>query len=168
MPEEYRTDKDYAIYVFSGSYDVPTKGTDGAWMEGSEEVYDFIICSIAPLAHDYELGSPEFGFLYPAFSDRSSDNTCIDIYNKEPEDTQVELMKLIYDPEAALKYMIATYEGFVTSKMSVNMYKRFIELISEDRGKGVLWHCTAGKDWQYKSRDKGNDKNSFRSKAGIY
>ena len=62
------------------------------------------------------------------------------------ESADKSLMKLIYDPEAALKYMIATYEGFVTSKMSVNMYKRFIELISEDRGKGVLWHCTAGKD----------------------
>ena len=93
--EHYKTDKDYAIYVFSGSYDVPTKGTDGAWMEGSEEVYDFIICVLAPLAHDYELGNPEFGFLYPAFSDRSSDNTCIDIYNKEPDDAQVDLMKII-------------------------------------------------------------------------
>ena len=93
--EHYKSDKDYAIYVFSGSYDIPVKGTDGVWMEGSEEVYDFIICAIAPLVGDYELGTPEFGFLYPAFSDRSSDNTCIDIYNIDPEDTQFEVMKVI-------------------------------------------------------------------------
>lgn len=93
--EHYKSNKDYAIYVFSGSYDVPTKGTDGAWMEGSEEVYDFIICSIAPLIDDYELGMPEFGFLYPAFSDRRSDNTCIDIYNIDPNNTQAELMNII-------------------------------------------------------------------------
>ena len=64
-------------------------------MEGSEEVYDFIICAIAPIVGDYELGTPEFGFLYPAFSDRSSDNTCIDIYNKNSDEVQDELMKVI-------------------------------------------------------------------------
>ena len=93
--ETYKTDKEYSIFVFSGSYDVPVKGTDGAWMEGSEEVYDFLICAIAPLEGQYEPGKPEFGFLFPAFVDRSSDSNTIDIYNIDPDNPQTDLMNKI-------------------------------------------------------------------------
>ena len=93
--ETYKTDKEYSIFVFSGSYDVPVKGTDGAWMEGSEEVYDFLICAIAPLEGEYEPGKPEFGFLFPAFVDRSSDSNTIDIYNIDPDNPQTDLMNKI-------------------------------------------------------------------------
>ena len=93
--ETYKTDKEYSIFVFSGSYDVPVKGTDGAWMEGSEEVYDFLICAIAPLEGEYEPGKPEFGFLFPAFVDRSSDSNTIDIYNMDPDNPQTDLMNKI-------------------------------------------------------------------------
>ena len=81
--------------MFSGSYDVPVKGTDGAWMEGSEEVYDFLICAISPLEGEYEPGTPEFGFLFPAFVDRSSDSDVIDFYNIDPDSPQTKLMRKI-------------------------------------------------------------------------
>ena len=68
---EYHAVRDYAVLMFYGCYDVPVKGTDKAWMEGSEEVYDFIICAVSPLEGEYEPGKPEFGFLFPAFTDRS-------------------------------------------------------------------------------------------------
>lgn len=93
--ENYKTKGEYSIFVFSGSYDVPVKGTDGAWMEGSEEVYDFLICAIAPLEGEYEPGKPEFGFLFPAFVDRSSDSNTIDIYNIDPDNPQTDLMNKI-------------------------------------------------------------------------
>ena len=93
--ETYRSNVEYSIFVFSGSYDVPVKGTDGAWMEGSEEVYDFLICAISPLVGEYEPGKPEFGFLFPAFVDRSSDSDVIDFYNVDPDNPQTELMKKI-------------------------------------------------------------------------
>ena len=93
--ETYKTDKEYSIFVFSGSYDVPVKGTDGAWMEGSEEVYDFLICAISPLEGEYEPGTPEFCFLFPAFVDRSSDSDVIDFYNIDPDSPQTKLMRKI-------------------------------------------------------------------------
>ena len=93
--ENYQTDREYSIFVFSGSYDIPVKGTDGEWMEGSEEVYDFLICAISPLVGDSEPGEPEFGFLFPAFSDRSSDSDRIDIFNRDPERVQSKLMAKI-------------------------------------------------------------------------
>ena len=41
------------------------------------------------------MGIPEFGFLFPAFSDRSSDREKIDIFNIDPDDENKALMKLI-------------------------------------------------------------------------
>ena len=93
--ENYHTDREYSIFLFSGSYDIPVKGTDGEWMEGSEEVYDFLICAISPLIGDCEPGEPEFGFLFPAFSDRSGDSDRIDIFNRDPERIQGQLMRKI-------------------------------------------------------------------------
>lgn len=93
--ENYRTEADYAVFVFFGSYDIPVKGADKEWMEGSEEVYDFLVCTISPLVGDYEPGKPEFGFLYPAFSDRSGDRDRIDIFHADPRRMQSELMEKI-------------------------------------------------------------------------
>ena len=95
VSENYHADKDYGVCVYYGCYDVPTKGTDGAWLEGSEEVYSFIICAVSPLEGEYEMGEPEFGFLFPAFTDRSSDSGHICIYHREPERLQQDLMKKI-------------------------------------------------------------------------
>ena len=81
MGESYRTDSSYCIFMFYGSYDVPVKGTDGAWLEGSEEVYDFLVCAVAPTDEEYEPGEPEFGFLFPAFKERSSDSERINIFD---------------------------------------------------------------------------------------
>ena len=93
--ENYHSNKDYSIFVFHGSYDIPVKGTDREWLEGSEEVYDFIICAISLLIGKYEPGEPEFGFLFPAFSDRSGDDDRIDIFWSDPNRAQKEIAKII-------------------------------------------------------------------------
>ena len=64
-----------------------------------------MICTISPLKAEYELiadqatkerrnrpDKPVFGFLYPAFSDRSSDENKIDIYNADPGSPKEGLM----------------------------------------------------------------------------
>ncbi|MBQ8946540.1 MAG: DUF4317 family protein [Lachnospiraceae bacterium] len=93
--ENYHSSKPYSIFMFSGSYDVPVKAADGEWLEGSEEVYDFLICAVSPLVGEYEPGNPEFGFLFPAFSDRSSDDCRIDIFSADPKNIQKETIDKI-------------------------------------------------------------------------
>lgn len=93
--ENYRASDEYGIFLFYGSYDVPVKAKDKTWLEGSEEVYDFIICAIAPLEGEYEPGKPEFGFLFPAFADRSADIDRIYIYQADGVYDNTELLKLI-------------------------------------------------------------------------
>lgn len=51
--------------------------------EGSEEVYTYLLCSISPLEGEYEPGKPEFGFLYPAFRDRTGDDGYINIFEAQ-------------------------------------------------------------------------------------
>lgn len=67
LGEKYKPGYPYACFLFHGRYDVPVKGTDKAWQEGSEEVYEYLICAVSPLEGEYEPGVPESGFLYPLF-----------------------------------------------------------------------------------------------------
>lgn len=86
---------DYAVIFFHGTYDIPVKGTDKASLWDSEEVYEYLICAICPVTGDYEAGVPEFGFIFPAFCDRTEDPDYIDIYEKYPERPHSELYHLL-------------------------------------------------------------------------
>ncbi len=91
IADHYHSDKPYAIYMFHGRYDIPVKAKDNEWLEGSEEVYDFLICAICPLKAQYEPDEPSWGFLYPSFADRSSDQAHIAIFNADAEHPNMEL-----------------------------------------------------------------------------
>ena len=91
----YDAEDDFAVFIFHGNYDVPVKGSDGHRMDDSQEVYSFLICAVCLLGEGYEPEEPEFGFLFPAFTDRSANVWSIDIYNKDPERKQTALMRHI-------------------------------------------------------------------------
>ena len=82
LGEQYRYGKPFFCFFFHGTYDVPQKGTDGEWLEGSEEVYEYLICAVGPYTGEYEPGEPEFGFLYPAFRERSTGWDYVNIYSR--------------------------------------------------------------------------------------
>ena len=85
IADGFPVDYEFATFVFHGTYDVPIKAKDKESLWDSEEVYDFIICTVSPMAGEYEPAEPVFGFLYPAFSDRSGDEEKIDIFHGDPE-----------------------------------------------------------------------------------
>lgn len=74
----------FGLFFIFGQYDIPVKGSDKEWMEGSEEVYTYLICAVSPLEGEYEPGRPKFGFVYPAFKNRTSDPECILVYQEQP------------------------------------------------------------------------------------
>ena len=92
IADAYIVDYRFAVYVFHGVYDIPAKAKDGESLWESEEVYDFIICTVSPMAGEYDPAEPVFGFLYPAFSDRSADEEKIDIFHVNPEQLEEGLM----------------------------------------------------------------------------
>ena len=49
-------------------------------------------------------------------------------------------------PDIALNYMVKTYEHLALSAFALSQQKKLVERLAEPLEKGVLWHCTAGKD----------------------
>lgn len=112
--EEYHYAGNYLIIAFHDAYDVMTKTSDKNKLDESEEVYEYIICAVCPVelskaglgylseenrigarVRDWVVGAPECGFLYPAFTDRSSDIHSILYYTKNPKEPHAEFMENI-------------------------------------------------------------------------
>lgn len=92
MADGFPVDYDVAVYVFHGTYDVPLKAKDKKELFESEEVYEFLICTVSPILAEYKPDEPVFGFLYPAFSDRSADGNKIDIFHADAKQVEEGLM----------------------------------------------------------------------------
>lgn len=95
VAEQYRSDHDYAVFVFHDRYDIPVKASDHERLWESEEVFEYLICAICPLTGDYEPGRPECGFLFPAYSGRSADQNCVDVFQAETERPHSELLRIL-------------------------------------------------------------------------
>lgn len=96
----------YLILIVHDVYDVPGRTSDGIDMEdASDEIYEYILTCICPVElskpglsynaventfqnriRDWVVGLPETGFLFPAFTDRSSDLHSALYYSKDPEE----------------------------------------------------------------------------------
>jgi hypothetical protein len=82
IAEQYPKGRAYAIYIYYGVYDVPVKAADKERLEDSEEVYSYIIAAIAPVDKDQIPQMPNAGFLYPAFTNRSTDMEHINVFRR--------------------------------------------------------------------------------------
>ena len=80
IAEKFHPGYPFSCFLLFGQYDVPVKGSDKEWMEGSEEVYTYLLCYISPLVGEYEPGKPKCGFLYPAFRSRTTNDEYINIF----------------------------------------------------------------------------------------
>ena len=109
--DTYETEKNYLILLFKDAYDVITKTTDNNALDESETVFDYILCAICPVDvtkaglsyiesenrigarfRDKIVGMPDTGFIFPAFSDRSTDIHSVMYYTKNPKDPKPDFM----------------------------------------------------------------------------
>lgn len=81
--EKYQKGSEYSILVFHDRYDIPAKASDKVRLWESEEVFEYMICAVCPLVGEYEPGKPEYGFLFPAFTDRSGDQEHIAVFQAD-------------------------------------------------------------------------------------
>ncbi|WP_234122509.1 DUF4317 domain-containing protein [Clostridium hydrogenum] len=110
--DSYDYASNFLILIFHDAYDVMTKTTDNVKLDESEEIYEYLLCAICPVSlakpalgyledenrigariRDWVVGPPDFGFVFPAFTDRSTDIHSILYYTKNPKDTHPELME---------------------------------------------------------------------------
>ncbi|MDO4519165.1 MAG: DUF4317 family protein [Eubacteriales bacterium] len=93
--ERFKCAGAYGIRIAYGCYDVPIKTKNHESQRESEEVYEYLICTIAPTLDDYEAGDPLCGFLFPAFTDRGGDRNHICVFQsnaKRPHSEWEELL----------------------------------------------------------------------------
>lgn len=109
----------YVILLATDSYDIPFKGNDDEiWEEGSNEVFDYIICCICPVkdakaslryfaeeksfrgaSSGHVLGTPEIGFMFPAFDDRSPNIYNALYYSRNVLEIHQEFIETIFNTE---------------------------------------------------------------------
>ena len=108
----YKYTGNYLILLFHDAYDVITKTKDNIKIDESEEVYEYVLCALCPVslsepglsyiqdanrfgtrARAWVVEMPTVGFVYPAFSDRSSDIHTLMYYTKNPKDSHPEFME---------------------------------------------------------------------------
>ena len=110
--EEYDCPGNYLILVFHDVYDVIKKTSDNLNLDESEEMYEYLLCAICPVTlskaalgyreeehrigariRDWVVGVPDAGFIFPAFTDRSTDIHSVMFYTKDTKSPHFELME---------------------------------------------------------------------------
>lgn len=110
--ENFEFSGNYLILLFHDAYDVIKKTSDNLALDESEEVYEYLLCAICPVAlskpglgylteenrfgariRDWVVGAPESGFVFPAFTDRSTDIHSVMTYHKNARVPHGELME---------------------------------------------------------------------------
>jgi len=112
--ENYDYVGNYLILVFHDAYDVMVKTSDNRKLDESEEVYDYLLFAICPVTltkpalgyledenrigaryRDWVVGAPETGFIFPAFTERSTDIDSVMFYTKNSAKPHRELMERV-------------------------------------------------------------------------
>ena len=65
---------------------------------------------------------------------------------RDEESDKLAMQRAMEDEEAARGFMLHAYGAFITSEYSRAQYAVFVRELLKPREKGILWHCTAGKD----------------------
>lgn len=137
--ENYDYAGNYLILLFHDAYDVMTKTSDNNKLDESEEVYEYLLCAICPVTlskpglgyledenrigpriRDWVVGVPENGFVFPAFTDRSSDIHSIMYYTKNAKEPHPEFMEfgLGCDPKPTATEQKETFKSIIKSAIS--------------------------------------------------
>lgn len=105
---------DYVILLACDSYDVPRRRGEGR-EEDSGEVYRYLLCALCPVAEtkpalsyymrenefhnrqmNHLVSAPAFGFLFPAFDDRSANLYGALCYTRDPAQSHETLVQAVF------------------------------------------------------------------------
>ena len=85
--------EEYAVFVFHDRYDIPAKAADQERLGESEEMFEYLIGVVCPLVGDYEPGEPQWGFLFPMFTDGGGDLNHVGVYQADAEREYPHMLK---------------------------------------------------------------------------
>lgn len=161
--QNYEFVGNYLILLIHDAYDVPMKGNDNLTMDdASEEVYSFLLACICPVEltkpglfynpddnviqnriRDWVVSLPQMGFLFPAFTDRSTDLHSVLYYSKDGEDLKDGLVDVILGCPLPLsaKTQKETFQTIVEETLEdtcdieavKNIHGKLAELVEENK-----------------------------------
>lgn len=165
--DNYETDKGYVILLAFDSYDVPTKKSGPSAFRsddiGSTDVFSFVLCAICPVQEkakdlcylskdrDFSITSeniivknPDVGFMFPAFTERSTDLYSALYYAKSKAGIQENLYVRLFCSEAPMS-VSGQQEGFVgvLSELREEGTIEVIRKVTEQLQAGVAEHHEA-------------------------
>lgn len=140
--ENYDYNENYYIVLIHGMYDIPGKSSDGEEMfDASDEVYEFILCSICPVklskaglsydaqdnkiedrVRDWVVDKPDKGFLFPAFNDRSTDIHSALYYSRKSDEIQPDIIENVIGAEMV-----------TSADVEKDLFLHFIEEVLDER-----------------------------------
>ena len=115
--EAVNLDDAYVILLGFDSYDVPFKSKDDeVQADASSEVYNYLLCAVCPVklakpvlryiaeekvfhdgGADNVIAAPEFGFLFPAFDNRSTNIYNALYYTRSPKESHQSFVDAIFN-----------------------------------------------------------------------
>ncbi len=110
--ENYDYAGNYLILIFHDANDVPSKTKDHRSLDESEEIYEYLLCAVCPVTlskpglsyleqsneiglrmRDWIVEIPDAGFVFPAFTDRSTDIHSVLFYAKNAKEPPIEFIE---------------------------------------------------------------------------
>lgn len=120
IAESYRPEGNYLILFASDTYDVPFRKGDTIRQE-SEVIFRYFVVCVCPvpdgkaaLAYDAEqkefrvcppvqtVGTPEFGFVFPAFDNRRANIYSTTFYSRDPKEDHGAVISSLFKTEAPM------------------------------------------------------------------
>jgi len=65
---------------------------------------------------------------------------------RDEQSMKEAMQQMLSDPDNSRQYMLGIYKGFIEAEAMARPFGDFVRLLLTAREKGILWHCTAGKD----------------------
>lgn len=136
--ESYDTEENYLILLVCEKYDVPHRYKDGTQDDEGSDVFTYILCSICPvkmtkpalsyyvasnefhnLSPDWVVASPEAGFMFPCFDDRSANIYNALYYTKSTTCSHDELVDALFKTELPLPASVQkeTFESVISASI---------------------------------------------------
>lgn len=193
--DTYDYAKNFLILLYHDVYDVITKTSDGQELDESEYAHEYILCAICPVSlskpglgyltdenrigariRDWVVGAPVNGFIYPAFTDRTTDVDHVQFYCKNVKDLHPELLTQVLECEEVTP--AAAYRDILESAVSevlqdneeINPKYAYMDVQQalqdhiEENGCEVI----TGKDVKNLAEDAGIDEDSAKKIADMY
>ncbi|NBI10084.1 DUF4317 domain-containing protein [Colidextribacter sp. OB.20] len=155
-------DSGYLLLLACDSYDVPRRGKDDALQaDSSEEVFTYILCCVCPVklgraelnyfpgdnefhyAASQVVSSPELGFLFPAFDDRTANIYNALFYSRKADELHQEFIDAVFhtDPpmsaaeqrEAFQSALSESLEDACSMEVVRSIHERLTSQIAEHR-----------------------------------